>query len=98
MPYKDIRKQREYQNRRLQQKRAEWITENGPCKNCGSNETLEVDHVVSEEKEIHTRHLWSLKDETRFKELAKCQVLCKACHREKSNKEISKPITHGTLG
>lgn len=97
--YKDRKEyMRAYQNRWLQERRSKWISENGPCRGCGSTEELEVDHVDPKEKEYHPTRLWSLKEETRIEELAKCQVLCKACHRQKSNEEMSRPITHGLMG
>lgn len=76
-------------------RRLKWIYENGPCKKCGSTEQLEVDHIDPSTKVTHKVWTWSC--ERRKNELAKCQVLCKSCHREKTNQQLSKPLIHGTL-
>jgi hypothetical protein len=59
---------------------------NGPCCKCGSWERLEVDHRNPEEKHLNPRALWSLSPQNprRIAELAKCQVLCHECHKEKT--------------
>lgn len=95
MPYKDKQKQREYQNRSNKERRRQWIEASGPCKNCGSSEDLEVDHKDPAQKISHT--IWSWSREKRDAELSKCQVLCKICHKEKSNSELRLPesIRHG---
>jgi len=79
--------QRRYQNEWVKRRRLEWIKENGPCVKCGTWSNLQVDHKVNLEKEIATRSLWSLspKNPQRVKELAKCQVLCRKCHRGKTD-------------
>lgn len=71
-----------------------WLQANGPCRQCGSTENLELDHIDPTQKVTH--HVWSLNKEERERELAKCQVLCKTCHREKTNAMLRKPIVHGT--
>lgn len=80
-------------------RRDSWFRENGPCKNCGSWEKLELHHIVPEEKESH--NIWSWRDERRLKELEKCVALCKECHKKETslyNKKLfSKDITHGTV-
>lgn len=75
-------------------KRNEWLLKNGPCATCGSLLNLEVDHIDPRDKSFRIN--FSLSLGRIKKELDKCQVLCKACHREKTNKELSRPITHGT--
>ena len=59
-----------------------WFRESGPCKNCGSWENLEVDHIDPSQKVTHK--VWHWKKEKRDAELKKCQPLCKSCHRKKS--------------
>ncbi len=93
MPYKDKQKQQEYQRQWLKNRRKKWIDKNGPCKLCGSDINLEVDHKDRSIKVDHKVWSWSL--ERADKELKKCQVLCKKCHRKKTTKEISKPLRHG---
>src|SRR5579863_7150610 len=69
----------------MKARRLTWLQENGPCANCGSWTDLEVDHKDPEQKITH--RVWSWKESRRLEELAKCQVLCYNCHKEKSNKE-----------
>lgn len=92
MPYKDIKKQREYQLKWCLKRRENWIEKNGPCKKCGSNEDLEVDHINKENKFDYRVWSWSL--ERRQEELKKCQVLCGKCHLEKTLSERKK-TEHG---
>jgi hypothetical protein len=94
MPYKDKRKQSEYQNRQVKAARKQWLDENGQCRFCGSSIDLEVDHIDPLTKVSH--RIWSWSKQRRDAELAKCQPLCKKCHREKSISAISLKINHGT--
>jgi hypothetical protein len=84
MPYADKEKQKEYQRIWYTRRRQQWIEENGPCKECGSKEKLEVHHKDPSKKISH--NVWSWKEERRLKELAKCEVLCKPCHDVKRSK------------
>lgn len=72
---------------KVKQRRIDWFHENGPCKECGSWENLELDHVNPEEKESHS--IWSWREDRRLAELSKCQVLCYECHKIKTAKYIS---------
>lgn len=77
---------RTYQRSWVAKRRQNWIAQNGPCVVCGSDDRLEVDHVNPEEKQIDPRNLWSMSPRNlrRIAELAKCQVLCYGCHKEKT--------------
>jgi hypothetical protein len=77
-------KKREYARKWMANRRSEYFKDK-KCVECGSTEHLELDHIDPETKENHA--IWSWSEERRNKELKKCQVLCKKCHREKSNKE-----------
>lgn len=82
MGYSDPVKKREYQNNWMRARRKKWLEEHGPCKECGSWDNLEVDHVDRSTKVDHKVWSWSL---ARMQaELAKCQVLCESCHKLKS--------------
>lgn len=94
MSYKDKAKQSAYQCAQIRQRKAEWLAANGPCRHCGSTENLEVDHIDPAQKVSH--YVWSWRLERRQIELAKCQVLCRKCHRIKSNAELARPLVHGT--
>lgn len=96
MPYKDLRKKREYQRLRLAEARSKWLTENGPCVHCGGDFELEVDHIDRSQKVDHK--VWSWSKQRRDAELAKCQVLCSDCHNKKTSEERKVPIPHGTDG
>jgi 5-methylcytosine-specific restriction endonuclease McrA len=95
MPYKDKRKQYAHNLARMQRRRADWLTANGPCKKCGSWKDLEVDHVDPASKVSH--RIWSWSDARRAIELAKCQVLCATCHNEKAqhNQEFANGEANG---
>lgn len=92
MSTKDL--QREYQRNWIKKRRISWLREKGPCVKCGSWKNLEIDHKDRTKKSSH--RVWSWAKKRRDIELSKCQVLCRQCHREKSTKEISKPLIHGT--
>jgi 5-methylcytosine-specific restriction endonuclease McrA len=93
MGYKDKEKQRAYQNAWAQQRRVDWLQENGPCVKCGSNIELEVDHIDASQKVAH--RVWTWSKERRDEELNKCQVLCLECHKAKT-KADRPPVQHGT--
>lgn len=86
---------KKYQRTWLQIRRSQWIKENGPCKVCGSWKDLQIDHIDPSKKKIRIATIWSRKKQIRDKELAKCQVLCKTHHIEKTSKENSL-AGHGT--
>lgn len=96
MPYKDRDKQREFQRNRVKQVRAEWLAIHGPCVSCGSSADLQVDHKEPDLKVSH--RVWSWAPARRAVELAKCQVLCLACHKLKTSQERVVPVPHGTDG
>lgn len=96
VPYADQGARREYQRRWVAARRRAWIKANGPCRHCGSSRKLEVDHVDPSTKKYNPTKLWSLSDQRREAELAKCQVLCHACHAVKTAAEKARPITHAT--
>lgn len=84
MSYVDRDRQRQYQRDRRARLRAEWIAEHGPCVKCGSWDALEIDHIDPAQKSAHISGFWSRRPEVLYAELAKCQVLCKPCHLEKT--------------
>lgn len=75
-----------YQKGWIRKKREDWLKANGPCRQCGSGERLEVDHIDPAQKVSHT--VWSWKPERREEELKKCQVLCRVCHRKKTSEDL----------
>lgn len=95
MPIHDPDKRRAYGRAWIAKRRNAWLQANGPCKRCGSEENLEVDHIDPMAKVSH--RIWSFSAEKREAELAKCQVLCKACHRKKTNAMLVGEPEHGTM-
>jgi len=93
MGYKDPVKQREYTRKWMAARRKAWLDENGPCVRCGSSDQLEVDHIDPSQKITH--NVWSWTKEKRDVELAKCQVLCSDCHKQKTRDE-GPQAQHGT--
>lgn len=67
---------------RVARLRHEWIEEHGPCAVCGSWDEPQVDHIDPSTKAF-TVH-FSEGRARREVELAKCQVLCRPCHLEKT--------------
>ncbi len=94
MGYADKDKQRAYQCRWVASLRREWMQNNGPCKLCGSDVDLEVDHIDPTKKADH--RVWSWSALRRVAELSKCQVLCAKCHKKKTRVEQRRDPPHGT--
>lgn len=92
MPYKDKNKQNAYQLARMKARREKWIIENGPCKKCGSEDYLQMDHINPSQKVSH--RIWSWSEARVLIELAKCQVLCRSCNIAK--RWQGKRAKHGT--
>ena len=72
---------RDYQRAWISKRRLEYF-EGKYCERCGSSEDLQLDHVDPDKKISH--RIWSWSEERREEEIAKCQVLCKPCHRSKT--------------
>ena len=97
MPMPTPEQQREYQRQWVADRRREWIEANGPCVKCGSTENLEVDHIDPVQKSAPVATIWSWTEARRLAELAKCQVLCRSCHDEKSTEDgYPRTAVHGT--
>ena len=93
MPYADKDAQREYQRLWMRRRRDQYFSGKS-CSSCGSVENLELDHIDPSGKVSH--RIWSWSDARRSEELAKCQVLCSACHDLKSSSELTRS-THPDL-
>ena len=65
----------------------------GECSICGSTEQLEFDHIDWKTKTCEIAKIWSFKQEKFLKELSKCQLLCSACHSEKSSGDQREQMT-----
>lgn len=93
MPYKNPNVQREYQRTWIAARRALFF-EDKVCRRCGSKEDLELDHIDPSAKWSH--RIWSYSWDRIMKEVAKCQVLCRACHLEKTLEDHDNLREHRT--
>lgn len=60
----------------------------GACAVCGATDELEVDHIDWRTKSFPVSKMWSV-SEARFQaELAKCQLLCRVHHKDKTRKDL----------
>jgi hypothetical protein len=66
----------------------------GKCVWCGSRDHLELDHIDGSTKKFKLSKTHSV--EKTLKELRKCQLLCRCCHRRKTAGERA-GFTHGTV-
>lgn len=81
MPYADKDRNRECKRLWRRAKRAAWMSER-VCVQCGATEQLEIHHIDPATK--ITSAMWDRNQEFLDTELAKCEVLCRACHRVKT--------------
>lgn len=85
MPYKDKELQKKFQREWIANRRVEFFKDKS-CVKCGSKNKMELDHINRLDKVSH--RIWSWKEARRIKEIAKCQVLCNMCHKEKTKQQI----------
>lgn len=90
----------EYQREKYNSRKEKYISIlGGQCIVCESISDLEFDHIDPTTKEYNITTLLSkYSDDIIKKELDKCQLLCKECHRKKSIKEAKSrtPWNYGT--
>ena len=84
---------REYKRNWVAARRGEWMADKS-CVQCGSTQSLEVDHIDPTQKVSH--RIWSWAIPRRDAELAKCQILCTECHKAKTLADRPLP-EHGTI-
>jgi len=58
--------------------RSTWVSKNGPCVICGSEEELNIHHMDPDLKTAEK--IWGLPFEKREEELSRCIVVCHECH------------------
>ena len=95
----------EYMKTRWQQRRKAAIEFlGGKCVVCDTTENLQFDHIVPATKDGTVARMSSLSEEVFWREIDKCQLLCKDCHEAKTKveraekaAELRKELTlHGT--
>jgi len=86
MSYSDPDRQRAFCREWTRRRRALWFY-GKICASCGSSANLELDHIDPSVKVTH--RIWSWAPLRFAQEIAKCQVLCSACHREKTRAAAS---------
>lgn len=87
MPYKDKNKQKEYQRIWIRERRLKYL-KGKKCVKCGekNRKKLEIDHIDWRAKVTH--RVWSWAEKRLKEELAKCQILCRVCHKAKTKKDV----------
>lgn len=83
---------RKYQRAWLAGRRATFFSDKY-CVNCGSTDRLELDHIDPALKLDHK--IWAWRAVRQAEEIAKCQVLCNACHKKKTAEYLGRFVTHG---
>ena len=72
------------------------------CVHCNSEDRLELDHIDPSKKSFSFPANIDFKDPVMIQELDKCQLLCHACHLEKTRREnrergLAREVTHGSM-
>ncbi len=88
----------EYQKARYKRRRDDAIASlGGRCAWCSSTQRLELDHIVSGDKDYDISKIFVGGSEAKVQaELSKCQVLCHDCHVQKTQQSgDNKYVEHG---
>ena len=90
-PYKNPEEQKKFQRIWIAKRRKKHM-DGKKCAKCGkpvSSKTADLDHKKPHGNTEKIDHrLWSLKDSKRKAKLKGMQVLCKACHKKKTAKDL----------
>ena len=93
---RDKERDRVYQLERYRKLRAETLSFlGGKCSECESTDDLQIDHIDPATKAL-TSSQWGVAKKRLLEEVAKCQLLCRSCHKKKTSTEQRKG--HGTWG
>ncbi|AVI04753.1 HNH endonuclease [Mycobacterium phage LifeSavor] len=95
MPMATKEARREYQRQWIAKRRADFFADKR-CVKCGSTEELNLDHIDPTKKVSH--NIWSWSQVRRDAEIAKCQVLCLPCHKDKTAADRKYKRLHGHVG
>lgn len=69
----------------------------GRCVECGSEDDIQIDHIDPATKSFNISTNWGKPKAVLMEELKKCQLLCRSCHKRKSDEE-QRNREHGTWG
>ncbi|AMA03130.1 hypothetical protein ACJ69_05480 [Enterobacter asburiae] len=83
MPSKDY-----YHNRRTRLAKAVEKL-GGRCESCGSEYSLQFDHIDPSTKSANVSEMHYHSDSVFYAEVEKCQLLCSACHIQKTKFDLS---------
>lgn len=73
-----------YMKNRYKKRREEALAQlGGKCVQCGAQENLEIDHIIPSDKGFTLAKKPSCSLDAWNEELAKCQLLCTSCHKQK---------------
>ena len=106
MPNKDPIKYNEYMKKYVLERHRKRMAQaiallGGKCARCGSIQDLDIDHIDPATKAFSISKKAAGVSEEKFQaELRKCQLLCRACHNDKSIRErgqLPRGERHGTL-
>ena len=70
----------------------------GKCVKCSKVDNLQFDHIDPKTKKMEIAEAYSRSAEVFWKEVAKCQLLCRGCHADKTTIEKGFKIARGTHG
>lgn len=91
----------EYHKKRRRDRRKKFLMLlGGKCEECGSTKNLEFDHKDPSKKEFGVSRFINSPEEFVKKEVDKCRLLCKKCHKKKTHEKweySSPPTEHGSL-
>ena len=78
-------------------KRKEYLIKylGGECVDCGAKTLLEFDHINRSEKSFNISENWSLSLVNLLKEVDKCELRCKSCHKIKTQEVDGLKSEHG---
>lgn len=83
-------------NRYHERRRRAIASLGGKCVVCGTEDSLELDHIDPSTKSFNISEAWGKSESVWWAEVEKCQLLCITHHKKKTAKEQTKG--HGTWG
>lgn len=85
---------RQYNIKRYHRLRTEYVAQlGGECVDCGAQDQLEFDHIDPVLKELEIGRMLNVSKTKRDAEVAKCELRCASCHKQRSIQQLS--VDHG---